>query len=168
MRTYFVALVFVTILAAFSSVAYSQQAVFLVRHTELVGQPMAQPKDMPLSEAGQARAERLASLLKDAGINAIYTTEFLRTRKTAEPLAQALKIEIKVVQKGGPEPVVERLRKEHRQDIVLIVGHSDTLPGPLKALGHAPEIKIAPQDFSNLFVLMPKSDGPPTLLRLRY
>lgn len=168
MKTCFVALVFVAILAALSSVADAQQAIFLVRHAELVGQPMAQPKDMPLSEAGQARAERLAGLLKDAGINAIYTTEFLRTKKTGEPLAHTLKMEIKVVQKGGPETLVERLRKEHRQDTVLLVGHSDTLPGLLKVLGHPAEIKIAPQDFSNLFVLVPKSDGPATLLRLRY
>lgn len=168
MKRCFGALISVAILATLSSMAYAQQAVFLVRHTELVGQPMAQPKDVPLSEEGQARAEKLASLLKDAGINAIYATEFLRTRKTAEPLAQALKIDIKVVQKGGPEPLVERLRKEHRQDTVLLVGHSDTLPGLLKTLRHPVEIKIAPQDFSNLFVLIPKSDGPPTLLRLRY
>jgi broad specificity phosphatase PhoE len=168
MKTCFAALVFVAILTTFSCVAYAQQAVFLVRHADLVGQAMAPPKDLPLSEAGQARAEKLASLLKDAGVTAIYTTEFLRTRKTAEPLAQTLKIEIKEVEKGAPEPLVERLRKEHREDRVLIVGHSDTLPGLLKALGHPGEIVIAPQDFSNLFVLVPKSDGPPMLLYLRY
>src|SRR5262245_43762571 len=100
MKSGFAALVLVAILTPFSGAAYAQQAVFLVRHADLVGQAMAPPKELPLSEAGQARAEKLASLLKDAGITAIYTTEFLRTKKTAEPLAQALKVEIKEVEKG--------------------------------------------------------------------
>lgn len=129
---------------------------------------MAQPKDLPLSEVGQAPAEKLASLLKDAGISAIYTTEYLCTRKTAEPLAQALKVDITVILKGGPESLVDRIRSQNRKDTVLIVGHSDTLPGLLKALGHPPEIKIPPLDFGNIFVVVPKTDGAPTFLRSRY
>ena len=156
------------LLMGLPSVTVAQQALFLVRHAELLGQPMAQPKDLPLSDVGQARAEKLASLLKDASISAIYTTEYLRTRKTAEPLAQALKVDITVIPKGGPESLVDRIRSQNRKDTVLIVGHSDTLPGLLKALGHAAEIKIAPQDFGNLFVVVPKGDGVPTFLRLRY
>ena len=49
-----------------------------------------------------------------------------------------------------------------------MVGHTDTLPGLLKALGHPVDIKIEPQDYTNMFVVVPKSDGSSTLLRLRY
>lgn len=156
------------LLTGLPAVGNTQQALLLVRHAELIGQPMAQPKDVPLSDGGLARAEKLAELLKDTGIGAIYVTEFLRTQKTAEPLARALKLDITVVPKGGPQSLIDRVRSQHPANIVLIVGHSDTLPGMLKALGHPVDIKIAPQDFSNLFVVVPKGDTPPSFLRLRF
>ena len=58
--------------------------------------------DPDLSEAGRARAASLATALKDAGIVAIFTTEFKRTQQTAEPLAKALGLTVKVV-KGDAE-----------------------------------------------------------------
>ena len=45
-------------------------------------------KDPDLSDAGRARAESLANVLKDAGITAIYATELKRTQQTAAPLAR--------------------------------------------------------------------------------
>src|SRR5262245_3459043 len=104
------------LLATGAGVAEAQQAVILVRHAELAGAAMAPPQDVPLSDAGQARAARLASLLKDAGITAIYTTEFLRTQQTAAPLAQALQLAITEIPKGTPDSLVARLRQEHRQE----------------------------------------------------
>ena len=47
--------------------------------------------DPPLAEAGKRRAEALARHLRDAGVGAIYTTEFQRTKKTVEPLEKILK-----------------------------------------------------------------------------
>ena len=51
---------------------------------------------------------------------------------------------------------------------MLLVGHSDTLPGLIRALGHPQEIKIEPQDYGNLFIVVPKAGGAPTFLRLHY
>jgi broad specificity phosphatase PhoE len=153
--------------------AEAQQAIFLVRHGETVA-----PKGTdlrPLSEAGQRRAVFLAKLLNDAGINAIFTSELERTIKTAEPLAQSLRIEPKALrQLNVPftqkeiDAFVGLLRSEHRRDIVLLVAHSQTVPALLKALGHPVEITIPETEFDNLFVVISKSEGPPTLLRLRY
>jgi Histidine phosphatase superfamily (branch 1) len=67
-----------------------QQAVILVRHAELQGAAMAPAKDLQLSDAGDARAKRLSSMLTDAGVGAIYVTDFVRTSKTAEVLSRAL------------------------------------------------------------------------------
>ena len=68
----------------------AQQAIFLVRHAETVAPRATDLR--PLSEAGQRRAVLLAKLLKDAGINAIYTSDLERAVKTAEPLAESLRI----------------------------------------------------------------------------
>ena len=149
--------------------AEAQQAIFLVRHADTVKQE-GNP-DEPLSEAGQRRAVALAALLKDSGINTIYTTALQRTVKTAEPLAKLLGIEPKVRTGAKPsdlENFANLLRTEHRRDVVLVVLHSTTAPALIKILGHPVEIKIPETEFDNLFVITPRPDGPPTVLRLRY
>jgi broad specificity phosphatase PhoE len=156
------------LLAAIVLPAGAQQAIILVRHAELQGAAMAEPKHVALSEAGEARAERLASMLKDSGIGAIYVTDFVRTQKTAEPLARAIAKAPIVVPKGDPKELVARLRAEHARETVLLVGHSDTLPGLLNALAHPADVKIEAQDYGNMFVVLPKGDAPPTFVRLRY
>jgi len=72
MKTRSLVFLVVIVFIAFSSVAYAQRAVFLVRHADRLDQS----EDSPLSQAGEERAQRLASLLKDAGITAIYTSQF--------------------------------------------------------------------------------------------
>src|SRR5262245_18266172 len=66
--------------------ADAQQVVFLVRHGE---QASGANGDAPLAEAGRRRARELATVLKDAGLTAIYVSDFQRTIQAAEPLAQA-------------------------------------------------------------------------------
>lgn len=168
MRTLSISLISATILAMLSAIAYAQQVVILVRHAELQGAAMAEPKRLPLSEVGQARAQRLALMLKDSDIGAIYVTDFVRTNKTGEPLARELNKELTVLPKGDPQQLVERLRQNHGKQTVLLVGHTDTIPGLLKALGLPGDIKIEPQDYGNIFVVIPKGEGVPTLLRMRY
>ena len=161
-------LIAATMLAAFAAMANAQQVVILVRHAEFQGAAPAEPKTFVLSEVGEARAKLLASILKDSGVSAIYVTDFVRTSKTAEPLARELNKELTVLPKGDPGELVERLRKNHGGQTVLLVGHVDTLPAQLKALGHPVDIKIELQEYSNIFVVIPKSDGAPGFLRLRY
>jgi hypothetical protein len=38
----------------------------------------------------------------------------------------------------------------------------------LKALGHPEEVKIPLDEYNNLFVIVPKADGAPLVIRLRY
>ena len=148
--------------------AGAQQAVILVRHAELPRAARAEPKNGPLSPVGKARAQRLAALLKDAGIAAIYVTDFLRTNQTAQPLSHELDRPLTVLPKGDPRELVERLRKSNAGQTVLLVGHTDTLPALIKALGHPADIKIDAQDYGNVFIVMPKAEGAPAFLRLRY
>jgi broad specificity phosphatase PhoE len=156
-----------------ASVAEAQQAIFLVRHGDTVRQK-GNP-DVPLSDAGERRAMALAASLKDSGITAIYTTGLQRTVKTAEPLAKLLGIEPKVQPqlRPGSKPAdadefAQRLAAEHRQDVMLVVLHSNSVPALLRALGHPAAIKIPETEFDNLFVIIPRPEGAPTVMRLRY
>jgi broad specificity phosphatase PhoE len=158
--------------------AEAQQVIFLVRHAE-----QAPDNDDPaLTEAGHRRAQALAQVLKDAGISVIYTTERRRGIQTAEPIAKLLNIEPKrlpMQDSAGIDPslnrdgLISRLRSEHAHDRVLVVSHSWTLPRLLKALGHPVDITIAGtptsrSEYDNLFVIIPKGDSNPLVLRLRY
>jgi broad specificity phosphatase PhoE len=152
--------------------AAAQRAVFVVRHAEK--QTDSNDAGVPLSKAGRARAIRLAALLKNSGITAIYSTDFVRTLETAEPLARALKITVRKYSATGADgkpdlaPLAARLKAEHARDIVLVVGHSNTVPPLLKALGCAESIEISAAQYDDLFAVVPTAHGPSTLLRLSY
>jgi len=148
--------------------ALAQQEVILVRHAELQAGAMAAPKNVPLSPAGKERAQRLAALLKDSGVAAIYVTDFTRTNETARPLSQELDRPLTVVSKGDQQDLADRLRKNHGGQVVLVVGHTDTLPGLIKSLGYADSVKIESQDYGNVFVITPRAGAAPAFLRLRY
>jgi len=153
-----------TVFLATVSLAEAQQTIFLVRH----GEQSTEIKDPPLTEAGKRRAMALATLLKDAGINVIYGSDLRRTIQTAEPLAKALNIEIKPYPRADMDGLISKLRTQHAQDRVLIVHHALRIPRLLKALGHPEEVKIPLDEYNNLFVIVPKADGAPLVIRLRY
>jgi broad specificity phosphatase PhoE len=156
------------VLALQAAPAFAQQEVILVRHAELQAGAMAAPKNVPLSPAGKERAQRLAALLKDSGIAAIYVTDFTRTNDTAQPLSQELDRPLTVVSKGEQQDLAGRLRKSHGGQVVLVVGHTDTLPELIKSLGYPASVKIEAQDYGNIFIITPRADTAPAFLRLHY
>jgi broad specificity phosphatase PhoE len=141
------------------STAAAQSTVFIVRHAE-----KAQGDDPDLSEAGRARAESLANLLKDAGISAIYTSEVKRTKQTAAPLAKTLHLEPTILAAKDRDILVTKIKDSSGN--VLVVGHSNTIPDLIKSLGITTPVTIADNDYDNLFVLI--LEEKPRLLRLHY
>ena len=112
---------------------------------------------------GKARAAMLAAMLGDSRIRAIYVTEYRRTQDTARPLAARLGLPARTVASGNTGELVGRLRGEHANDIVLVVGHSNTVPAIIKALG-GPDVTVADDEFDNLFIVVPATG---TLTRIR-
>jgi len=159
-------------LVCLPAVGLAQKAVFVVRHAEKASD--ANEPSVPLSEAGAARAQRLAALLKDAGVSAIYSTDTVRTKKTAEPLAATAKREIQIYEPTGSDgkvslkPLAERLRRKNTADVVLVVGHGNTIGPLLSELGCAESVSIAGDEYDNLFVVVPRGQARSELLRLRY
>ena len=155
-----------SLLFAASDAALAQRAVLVVRHAEKISDT-----DQRLSDDGLSRAARLAALLKDAGVSAIYSTDTPRTRGTAQPLADAKKLPIQIYDSGGEDAgataLAARLRERHADGVVLVVGHSNTVPDLLRALGCPETISIASGEYDNLFVVVPKGREA-TLVRLRY
>ncbi len=98
MRTWRVAVLLLVMIGVVATapllLAQAPTTVFVVRHAEKGGDPA--DRDPELSEAGRERARTLAHVLGEANITAIYSTPFLRTQHTAQPLAELLGIEITV------------------------------------------------------------------------
>ena len=146
--------------------ASAQEAIYIVRHAERVDDA----RDSVLSADGWARAARLADMLRDAGVTTIFATTYQRTIDTARPLASRLGLQVQSVAPDDTPDLITKVRAAGPQSRVLIVGHSDTVPAILKALGYATEVVIAKGEFDNLFLVLPgdKPGAPPMVLRLRY
>lgn len=136
--------------------------VILVRHAETAPDGT---RDPALSDEGRTRAARLASILSDAELEAVYTTDYGRTRGTARAVAEALGVEPTVYDPGRLDAFARAL--EARGGRVLVVGHSNTTPVLVDALGGDPGPPIAEDEHDRLYVLFLDDDGVRTL-RLRY
>lgn len=103
----------------------------LVRHAEKEASAPtmqgAQNKDPELSEAGKARALRLADMLQRQEIAAIYSTNYKRTLNTVNPLAEKLSVKVQQYEPFKEEAILKML-EEHKGKTIVIVGHSNNIP----------------------------------------
>lgn len=141
--------------------------VILVRHAEKSSTPSADP---PLTEQGEARARDLLAALRNSGVSVIITTQFLRTKSTAEPVAAALGITPEVVAASGAthvQAVAAAIRK-HAGQTVLVVGHSNTIPAIIAALGAPEPPPICDEEYDDLYVATVPPAGPARLILAKY
>jgi phosphohistidine phosphatase SixA len=151
-----------TCLLATSGLAQAP-VIFLVRHAERAAISGHVPSDTGLSAAGRARAQALAQALRDVGIKAIYTSEYKRTRETAAPLAESSGIRPEVIPADDLRSLVAKIKAGRKN--ALVVGHSNTLPQIINALGVKSRVAVAESDYDNLFIVILEE---PRLLRLHY
>ena len=162
----------VSVSVALAQAVEHPTTVLLVRHTEQLrdGSP-----DPALDSAGMARAGRLRDALEHAGVTAIITTHLQRSTLTAEPLAKRLGIAPVVMRVGGPIPehvkaVVAEVREKHAGEVVLVVGHSNTVPLIVRELGGTAPDQLGEGEFDNLFIVTVPGggSGKVTTIRARY
>jgi len=150
--------------ALFVPAAGAESTIFIVRHAEKASGGAGASNDPDLSDAGRARAKSLAKLLKDAGITAVYATEFKRTQQTAAPTAAAAGIRVTQLPGNETSSLVAKLRAPRGN--ALVVGHSNTVPEIIQALGFSKPAAIGDGDYDNLFIVV--RGAPPRLIRLHY
>jgi len=144
----------------------AQQLVIVVRHAERAdggSNSMQAQADPLLSTEGTARAERLAAMLADAGVTAIFATEYKRTQDTGKPLAAKLGLTVQSSSGNDSGALVKRIKTEHAKGVVLVIGHSNTIPAIVKGFGGGP-VTVADEDYSSLFLVVPAT-GVVTRLR---
>ena len=142
-------------------VASAEPVVVIVRHAE---KATNDPKDPDLSEAGRKRAETLARILRDGQLTAIFTTEFKRTQETAAPISKLTGVAATILPGKDFAALASKLREVKGN--ALVVGHGNTIPEIVKALGVDTPVRIADDDYSEIFVVT--LSGTPQLMRMHY
>jgi broad specificity phosphatase PhoE len=149
------------ILFLLAAAADAAPVVFVVRHAE---KATGGGNDPELSPAGHKRADALARILQDSQITAIFVTEFKRTQETAAPTAKETHITPTIIPSTDIAGLALKLHAMNAN--ALVVGHGNTIPDLMKALGIAIPINIPDADYTEIFVV--SLSDPPQLLRLHY
>lgn len=167
----------IAILGALSLSTYSRAAaqdnpttpmtVILVRHAEKAVVP-PENKDPDISMEGEKRAAELAKMFGDAGIGAIFVSQYKRTQQTVKPLADKLGIAPTPIEAQKTPELIKQIRAQKAGQVVFVAGHNNTVPEVIAALG-GPKLPIIPEtQYDNLYILTVNSDGSAKLLKLKY
>lgn len=164
MRTLFLLVWLALLCAAMPHDATAQPTVIVVRH----GEKQDASPDPVLSARGDARATRLAEMLRATKLSATYTTELKRTVMMAAPTAKLLGITSTALPAKDMDALLAKIRAHGKDETVLVVGHSNTVPTILQKLGHTASVVVNEDDYDNLFVLVPNASGKPTVVPLKF
>jgi broad specificity phosphatase PhoE len=144
--------------------------IIFVRHAE---QTSHEETDPSLNDAGKRRVVELTRQLVGAdvvaGIDAVYSTPFKRSQETAQPIADALDLPISSYDAADTETVLETILKNHKGKIILVVGHSNTVPAMIANLGASKNVPpIAQNEFDNIYIISIPWFGKTKTIRLRF
>jgi phosphohistidine phosphatase SixA len=121
--------------------------VYLVRHAEKADTG----KDPELNDIGKERAEDLSRFLKDAGITNIWTTDYKRTRETVAPIAARTRVKVEVYDPSKLGEFATKLKSIPGRH--LVVGHSNTTPALVQALGGDPGPPMPESEFDRFYIV---------------
>ena len=140
-----VRLIIAALLAAAGTAAAAEPtATYVMRHLQ-----RAPGEDPGLSDEGRGNAERLSGWFYDERPTAIYVSATRRARETAAPLAARLGVAAKEYDPRDTPGLVDRVKAE--SGIVLIVGHSNTVPDIVESLGGEKPAALAESDFGAIW-----------------
>ena len=129
--------------------ATETKRVYVMRHLQ-----KGEGDDPPLTAEGSANAERLAAMLADKGIVAIFVSPTRRAMETAAPLAKRLRIAATTYDPRDPNALFAAVAAAPGP--VLVVGHSNTVPILVERFGGGPQPPMSEEDFGRLFVVGPE------------
>ncbi len=156
----------VVVLAYYATFSRPITTVILIRHAEKVIDP--NNSDPDLSPAGQARAQELARMFGDAGINTIYATQYKRTQQTVKPLADKLGLPITQVNSKSTPELLSLIRAQHRGETIFIAGHNNSVPEIIAALGGPAYPTIPESEYDNLYVVTVYRTGKAKVVKMKY
>ena len=130
----------------------SSTKYYVVRHAEKETNTMT--SDVSLSDIGRQRADALRIMLADEKIMDVYSTNYVRTKTTVQPTADAKQLQ---VQTYGPMDTTffKTLRDSKRN--TLIAGHSNTVDDIVNQLLGKKQMSDLPESqYGDLFIVTKK------------
>ncbi len=141
-----------------------ETVVVLVRHADRAPGQAADE----LAPAGVARSHDLARVLQKAGVNAIVVSDTQRAAQTAAPVAAAAGLAPLVLPAKDFAAVAAEVGSRPGETL-LVIGHSNTVPAIIAALGGPQPPDLGDTEFEDLYVLTVCRCGRPArLLQLQY
>ncbi len=137
--------------------------VILVRHADRTGSAEE------LNTAGLVRAQELARILDETNISVIYTSTAIRTQQTASPISTQMGINTITYDTSNLPALVDEIKTTHKGKVILVVGHSNTVPQTINLLGVTPTLTDIPSaEFDNLYIVTLAKRSTPKLLKMEY
>jgi phosphohistidine phosphatase SixA len=130
--------------------------LYLTRHAE----KSSTGTDPALTPEGVTRAQNIAAMLKKANIQHIFSTNYVRTKQTAQPLGAILSLSTQTYDPSQLASFAQQLKALSGN--ALVVGHSDTTPDLIRQLGGDPGADIAETEFDRLYQIAVADDGSVT------
>lgn len=140
----------------------SSQRYYVVRHAE----KLAMTKDSagmmvsnpPLSEPGKVRSFVLRSELQNKKIAHIFSTNYTRTKSTAQPLSDTIGVPIVIYSPSRDSAASFDARLKALKGNVLVVGHSNTVDDIVNKLTGRTDVPgdLSESEYDNLFIVTKK------------
>ena len=156
----------VVLFAYLSTFSRPLTTVILVRHAEKKIEP--ENPDPDLSPAGVVRAQEIARMFGDAGVNAIYATQYKRTQQTVKPLAARLGVSVTVLDSKQTDELVSRIQTTHRGQTIFVAGHNNSVPAIVSVLSGEKFPDILDNEYDNLFIVTIYRFGKAKVTKLKY
>ena len=156
MKTVWLRSIVLGIAIGFVEIAAAAPAVVLVvRHAEKEAAPADDPA---LTAKGKQRAVELVRVVQTwsaagAPVSALFATEVKRTQQTLAPLAASVGVKVSTVNAKDTAGLVKQILAVDG-GIVVVAGHSNTVPALIKALGGPPGIVVGDAEFDRLFAVI--------------
>ena len=157
----------VVLFAYFATFSRPLTTVILVRHAEKKLDD-ANNQDPDLTPEGLQRAREIARVFGDAGINAIYATQYKRTQQTVKPLADRLGIPVTLLNSNQTEELVNQIQTIHRGQTIFIAGHNNSVPAIVSVLSNETHPLIPDTEYDNLFIVTIYRFGKAKVTKLKY
>ena len=153
----FISLLFLIFLFTFAGgnlfAQHRKLTVILLRHAEKDISEGADTANPELSAAGKLRAEKLVEIVRKYQPDAIYSTDYIRTRATVRPLARSKRMMTQIYEPRNLKQMQDLITSGKIKRL-LVVGHNNTTPALANLLiGQEKYKPLAESEYNKIWII---------------